>query len=72
MSTQIKTKKNLKFTFLHSLTFRENPGCYRPDPHFAGYERPSPVAGRAMGRFLGPQSAGGLVRWPVKPVKLLF
>jgi hypothetical protein len=27
MSTQIKTKI-LKSTFLHSLTFRENPGCY--------------------------------------------
>jgi hypothetical protein len=39
----------------------------RPDPHFAGYGRPGPVAGRAMGRFLGPQSACGPVRWPVKP-----
>jgi hypothetical protein len=25
------------------------------------------VAGRAMGRFLGPQSVGGPVRWPAQP-----
>jgi hypothetical protein len=39
----------------------------RPDPHFAGYGRPDPVAGRAMGRFLVPQTECGPVSWPVKP-----
>jgi hypothetical protein len=36
----------------------------RPSPHFAGYGRPGPVAGRAMCRPLSPWPGGG----PVGPV----
>jgi hypothetical protein len=39
----------------------------RPGPYFAGYERPGPVAGRAMGRCLGPRLVAGPVRWPAQP-----
>jgi hypothetical protein len=40
----------------------------RPGPLCAGYGRPGPVYGRAMGHCLGSWSGAGPVRWPDWPV----